>query len=139
VLEAIHGAGKCGYTGRVTARVRVPGELMTKRSIIGVLVLSFLTLGIYHLYWSVKTKDEMVELGAAIPTGWLLIIPIANFYWLWKWCTGVELVSRGKMSAPVAFLLMFLLPFIGTAIMQVTFNEVADQRASSNLPQARVA
>lgn len=112
---------------------------MTKRSIVGVLVLSFITCGIYHLYWSIKTKDEMVELGAAIPTGWLLIVPFVNFYWLWKWCTGVEHVSRGKMSAPVAFLLMILLPFIGTAIMQVTFNEVPDQRERINLPQARIA
>lgn len=112
---------------------------MTKRSVIGVLILSFITFGIYHLYWYIKTKDEMVELGAEIPTGWLLIIPFANIYWVWKWCVGVEHVSRGKMSAPVALLLMLLLHFIGTAIMQVTFNEVADERARGNLPQARIA
>ncbi len=112
---------------------------MTKRSVVGVIIFSFITFGIYHIWWSVKTKDEMVELGAEIPTGWLLIIPIANIYWMWKWCVGVEHVSRGKMSAPVAFLLMLVLGIIGTAIMQVTFNQVADERARGNLPQARIA
>jgi hypothetical protein len=112
---------------------------MTKRSVVGVIILSLITFGIYHLYWLVATKDEMVELGADIPTGWLLIIPFANIYWGWKWCVGVEHVSRGKMSAPVAVLLMVLLGIIGTAIMQVTFNNVADERTRGNLPQARIA
>lgn len=112
---------------------------MTKRSVVGVIILSIITFGIYHIYWYVKTKDEMVELGAEIPTGWLLIIPIVQIYWIWKWCVGVEHVSRGKMSAPVAILLMLLLGIIGTAIMQVTFNQVADDRERGALPRARIA
>ncbi|HEX7836640.1 MAG TPA: DUF4234 domain-containing protein [Kofleriaceae bacterium] len=80
---------------------------MTKRSVLLVILFSIFTFGIYHLYW------------------------------IWKWCVGVEQVSRGRLSAPVAFLLMVLLGIIGTAIVQVTFNEVADQPGS--LPRARVA
>jgi hypothetical protein len=112
---------------------------MTKRSVVGVIILSLITFGIYHIYWYVKTKDEMVETGADIPTGWLLIVPIANIYWIWKWCVGVEHVSRGKMSAAVSMLLMMLLGVIGTAIMQATFNQVADEHARVNLPRARIA
>jgi hypothetical protein len=110
---------------------------MTNRSVVLVILFSIITFGIYHIYWYVKTKDEMVSMGAAIPTGWLLIIPIVNLYWIWKWCVGVEHVSRGKLSAPVAFLLMFLLGIIGTAIVQATFNGVASERGT--LPQARIA
>jgi hypothetical protein len=110
---------------------------MTNRSVVLVILFSIITLGIYHIYWYVKTKDEMVAMGAQIPTGWLLIIPIVQFYWIWKWCVGVEHVSRGKLSAPVAFLLMFVLGIIGTAIVQVTFNGVANERGA--LPQARIA
>jgi len=112
---------------------------MKKRSVVGVILLTLVTFGIYHIYWSVATKDEMVELGAEIPTGWLLIVPIANLYWVWKWCVGVEHVSRGKMSAAVGMLLMVLLGVIGTAIMQSTFNQIADERARGSLPQARIA
>lgn len=110
---------------------------MMKRSVAAVIVLTFITFGIYSLYWYVKTKDEMVAQGASIPTGWLLIIPIANIYWMWKWSEGVEYVTRGKSSAAVSFLLVFLLGLIGVAIIQATFNSLPDERAQ--LPQARIA
>jgi len=110
---------------------------MTNRSVVTVILLTFITLGLYHLYWYVATKDEMNEQGANIPTAWLLIIPIASIYWLWNWSEGVEHVTRGKMSAGVSFLLIFLLPLIGTAILQSTFNNTPAQR--DNLPQARIA
>ena len=109
---------------------------MTKRSIAAVIVLSLLTFGIYGIYWFVATKAEMVDRGASIPTAWLLIIPLVNIYWTWKWCEGVDHVTQGKMSAAVTFLLVFLLGVIGVAIVQATFNKT-DARAQ--LPQARVA
>jgi hypothetical protein len=112
---------------------------MTKRSVVLVILFSLITLGIYHIYWLVKTKDEMVSRGAQIPTGWLLIVPIANIYWFWKWCVGVEQVSRGKLSAPVTLLLMWLISIIGTAIVQATFNGIADEQVRGQLPQARIA
>src|SRR5438128_209166 len=104
---------------------------MSKRSVVAVIVLSFITCGIYGLYWYVATKDEMVARGAQIPTAWLVIFPIANIYWLWKWSQGVEHVSRGKMSAGVAFLMMMLLGVIGVAIIQSTFNKLADEETVS--------
>ena len=110
---------------------------MTKRSVAAVVVLYFITFGIYGIYWYVATKDEMVSEGADIPTGWLLIIPIANIYWLWKWSGGVEHVTRGKSSAGVNFILVFVLGLIGMAIIQSILNKAIDERV--NLPQARVA
>ena len=56
---------------------------MRKRSVVGVIVFPFLTLGIYLLYWFVSTKNELKEKGADIPTAWLLIIPFVNIYWIW--------------------------------------------------------
>jgi hypothetical protein len=46
-------------------------------------------------------------------------------------------VTRGRSTAPVTFLLMFLLRVIGMAIVQSTFNDLPDDRAQ--LPQARIA
>jgi hypothetical protein len=112
---------------------------MPKRNPIAVLLLSIITFGIYWLIWHVKTKREMVACGADIPTSWLLILPIANIYWLWKWAGGVEHVSRGKMSQAVAFLVAWLLPYIGTAILQDTLNKSIDAGLPSALPEARVA
>jgi len=48
------------------------------------------TLGIYGLVWYVKTKEEMNAKGAEIPSAWLLIVPIANIIWMWKYSVGVE-------------------------------------------------
>jgi len=98
---------------------------MTQRNPITVSVLSLVTFGIYYIVWLVKTKGEMNTKGAEIPTAWLLIIPFVNIYWFWKYCQGVEKVTAGQTSAPVAFLLLWLLSIIGQAIVQDGFNKAA--------------
>ena len=112
---------------------------MKKRSVIGVLVLTFFTFGIYALIWHVKTKNEMNSCGAGIPTAWLLLVPFANIYWIWKWCSGIEHITGEKMSAPVAFLLQVFLPMIGMMILQDTMNKAIDRGLPGQLPMARVA
>jgi hypothetical protein len=110
---------------------------MTKRSVVAVILLSIVTLGIYALVWMVKTKGEMVKCGADIPTAWLLIVPIASIYWMWKFAGGVEHVTRGKMSQVISFVLMFVLGLIGMAIIQAELNKA--EGTPGALPQARVA
>lgn len=112
---------------------------MNKRSVVAVLVLTFITCGIYSIIWFVKTKDEMVKHGADIPTAWLMIVPIVSIWWMWKWSGGVEHVTRGKQSQTVAFILVFLLSLIGMAIVQASFNTAIDEGLPGQMPQARVA
>ena len=100
--------------------------MLTQRSPVNVLVLSIVTFGLYGLYWFVQTKSEMNAMGAQIPTAWLIIIPIANIYWEWKFCEGVEQVTSGQMSGAMAFLLLFFLGMIGGAIIQDSLNKVAE-------------
>jgi hypothetical protein len=90
-----------------------------------VLIFSIITFGIYGLYWYVKTKLEMNASGAEIPTAWLIIIPIISIWWTWKFCEGVDQVTGGKMNAPIAFILLFLVGTIGAAIIQSSLNKVA--------------
>lgn len=112
---------------------------MTKRSVVGVIVLSIITFGIYALVWTVKTKGEMVKCGADIPTSWLLIVPIASIYYFWKWCGGVEHVTGGKYSQVIAFILVVVLGLIGMVIIQAELNKAAERGQPGALPQARVA
>lgn len=98
---------------------------MKQRSPIAVALLPLVTFLIYGIVWSVKTKNEMNKLGNNIPTAWLLIVPFVSYYWLWKYCEGVEKVTNGKMSTVMAFVLLFLLGFIGMAIVQNEFNQVS--------------
>jgi Domain of unknown function (DUF4234) len=100
---------------------------MIRRSIVAVILLSLVTFGIYSLVWLIKTKNEMKASGATdIPTGWLLLIPIVNVYWMWKYAGGVEQISGGKTSQAMAFILLFVLGVIGFAILQDGFNKLAD-------------
>lgn len=114
---------------------------MNKRSVAAVIILSIITLGIYSLVWFVKTKNEMNKQGADIPTAWLLLVPIASIYWIWKWSGGVERTTDGKTSQGIAFLMVFLLGLIGMAIVQDSFNKAIDRRVAivAPMPLARVA
>jgi hypothetical protein len=107
---------------------------MTNKSVVSVIVLTLITFGIYGLYWEVKTKGEMNKLGANIPTAWLLIVPFANFYWIWVYSQGVEKVTNNKLQAPVAFLLLWLVSIVGIAIIQNEFNSLPPTSPVGTVP-----
>lgn len=98
---------------------------MRQRSIPKMILLSIVTLGIYSVYWSVSTKNEMNRLGAQVPTAWLLVIPLVNIYWMWKYSQAVEQITGTKISAPLAFVVEYFLGFIGDLIIQTEFNKLA--------------
>jgi len=98
---------------------------MQQRSPFLVFFLPLITFGIYGIVWYVKTKNEMNARGAQIPTAWLLIIPFANIYWIYKYSQGVEAATNKDMSTAVAFILLLLLNVIGMAIIQAKFNSVS--------------
>ena len=107
---------------------------MKKRSVAAVLLIPFITLGIYAIVWYVRTKNEMNALGAKIPTAWLMIIPIVNIYWAWKWSEGVDHVTQKALNAALAFVLIILLGPIGAAIIQSHFNKLASTPAPAPTP-----
>ncbi|HKE16695.1 MAG TPA: DUF4234 domain-containing protein [Kofleriaceae bacterium] len=114
---------------------------MRERSVLGVVLLTFITCGLYAIYWFVATKREMVERGADIPTAWLLVIPFVNIWWQWKWAGGVEHVTRGRMTQVTSFVLLFVLSlfgvgFIGMAVVQSALNE-AIRHEPGQIPHAR--
>jgi hypothetical protein len=96
---------------------------MKNRSPIAVILLPLITFGIYSLVWQVKTKIEMNQNGANVPTAWLIIIPVVNIWWLWKYSEGVEAVTKTSMTHVVAFILLMLLGTIGMARVQNEFNK----------------
>ena len=99
--------------------------MLKKRNIVAVYLLSIITLGIYAIYWLVQTKKEMNSLGAKIPTAWLLIIPIANLYWMWKYCEGFAIYVKKDNNTILWFLLYFFVGIIMPAIIQSELNKLA--------------
>lgn len=95
---------------------------LKERSLVGMAILTVLTFGLYFIYWAVKTKGEINCLGGRIPTAFLVIIPLANFYFWYRYAQ--EYVSHVKKdSDPIAyFLLMALLPIVGFFVVQDGLN-----------------
>jgi hypothetical protein len=97
---------------------------VTKRNPVAVLLLALVTLGIYAIIWIARSRGEMVARGAAIPTTWLIIVPIANLIYYWKWSKGVEHVTGGTANGVVVFILMLFLGPVGYIYAQSQFNKV---------------
>ncbi len=110
---------------------------MKLRSPAAPLLLPFVTIGIYTLVWHVKIKNELNKSVANhIPTAWLLIVPIANIFWLVSFSRSSKQFN-GRGSTAGTFWLLALLGFIGEAILQARFNGTI--RAAAAAPAAPAA
>ena len=99
---------------------------LERRNILLVYVLGFVTLGIYFLYWYVVTKNEMNnKLGADIPTAWLIIVPVANLYFTYKYYEAFSEKVKKDNNAVLWFVLAYLVGIIMPAIVQSEFNKLA--------------
>jgi len=101
------------------------GIKIKKRNPAFVIIFSIITFGIYGIYWAVKTKNEINSLGADIPTALLLIIPIANFYFWYKYADGFSTYVKKDNKGILWFLLYFFLPPVAIIIFQVELNNLA--------------
>jgi len=87
--------------------------------------MTIITCGIYALYWFYKTKEEINSLGASIPTYWLIIIPIANLYWVYKYCEGFSDYAAKDDNKVLWFLLYILISIVPMLIFQSELNKLA--------------
>jgi hypothetical protein len=99
--------------------------MIKQRNIVLIYILSIITFGIYGIYWSVVTKDEINSLGANIPTAWLIIIPIANLYWLYRYCEGFSQFVKKDNNTILWFIVYALVGIIMPAIVQSELNKMA--------------
>lgn len=100
---------------------------VTQRSLGVMILLMIITLGLYIIYWFVATKLELNRLGAKIPTSWLFIIPIVNFYFLYKFAEAFTIFILKDESQKISFfLLVTLLMPVGMIICQYNMNKIAN-------------
>lgn len=107
-------------------------NMIKQRNIFLVYLFSFITFGIYSIYWIVSTKNEFNRLGASIPTAWLLIIPIANLYWIYKYCEGFAQNVKKDNNTILWFILYLFIGIIMPAIIQSELNKLAVSNVPSN-------
>jgi hypothetical protein len=97
---------------------------MQQRSPVTIVLLGFVTCGIYQLIWMHQVSEEMRARGAEIPPTWHIIIPILNLLWMWKWAQGVEKVTNGAQGAAMTFILLWFLGPISAFMIQPKLNEL---------------
>ena len=101
--------------------------MVKERNVVLVYLLMLITVGFYGLYWSASTKNEMNRLGAEIPTAWLAIIPIANIFWLYKYCDGFATHVKKDNNGLLWFLVGVIIGIILPAIVQSELNKYAGE------------
>lgn len=83
--------------------ITIEGQRYRRRHPLGVLGLSFITLGIYYFYWYYQVNDELrrfehdesispVRSLMAVLFGWIVIVP--PFIALWNTATHIERAER---------------------------------------------
>lgn len=92
------------------------------RNLLEMIVGTVCTLHLYLLYWAVSTKRELVRAGGRIPNAFLIIIPILNFYFWYKYVQSYLKIVRGKSSTSdtiVYFLVACFGPYLPAAIFKL--------------------
>ena len=113
----------------------------TNRNIILCIVLSFVTCGIYGIYWMIKLNDEINLLdgtpddtsGGMVFLLTLITCGIYSFFWMYKMGGKVDNIkagmgnASGSMQSSVLFLILNLLGLgiVNYCLMQDTINKVS--------------
>ena len=118
------------------------------RNPLGVIALSFVTLGIYSIFWYYFVNKEMAALGRArnsdelgdspgtsvlaVTLGILLIVPpFVSLYHAWKrLSSGERLTERSGVEAGLGFLLTIFISPVGHYIFQSNWNKVLEAQTS---------
>lgn len=81
------------------------------RSIAAIVFLNIITCGFYQVYWTFKTTKEMDELGAELPTAFLMLIPFLNFYFYYKYSEAfAKFVKRDHLT--IVYFILAILPVL---------------------------
>ena len=130
--------------------VTIEGQQYLKRNPLGVLGLTFITLGIYGLYWYYKIneeirrfeKDESISPARSLMAllfGWLIIVPpfiavwnTANHVLKMEERTGVQ----SQISPALAVVLLLVISFALGIYVQEHVNRVWDKAAGTRAPAA---
>ena len=105
-------------------------RIIKHRNIFLVYLFWIITLGIYYVYWIVSTKRDINSKGAKIPNAILLIIPIVNLWWLWKYIDGWSKVIKKDDSTIKWFFIFFFVHPLMPGFVQSSLNKVAAEQMS---------
>jgi hypothetical protein len=110
---------------------------ITKRNVALVYVFSMITFGVYWLYWLVSTKRDMNAIGGEIPTSFLLLVPVANLWWVYKYAEAYATHVKKDSNSIVYFALFAFVGFLTPMFVQSGLNHVSTKSVGKqSFPQA---
>jgi amino acid transporter len=128
--------------------VVIEGQQYLKRNPLGVLGLSFITFGIYFLYWYYKVNDELRRFEhddtisptrslMALIFGWIIIVP--PFIAMYNTATHVRTIEERMgiqpQLEPALAIVIMLFVAIGNGIyIQEHLNRIWDRAARAGAP-----
>lgn len=104
---------------------------MKKRSILGMILLTIVTLGIYGLYWYISFQSELKQKTNEGFGGFMhfvmTIITFGIYGLYWQYAAGKRLAKLGASDNAVLYLVLsfFLIGVINPLIMQSQANKLA--------------
>lgn len=108
------------------------GESLPDNAILPILgAIAVILVGVgYDLFWRINTAHTLRrETGKKIPFAILLVIPLANYWWLWRYSEAAEAYTDGKVQTALGFILLALVGPIGNGILQDYYNKTAHKTA----------
>ena len=128
---------KCGAS--VEKKVNLQSPLITKRDIVVAIILTFVTCGIYGIYWFIVMTDDVNSLSdekmASGGTAFLYSILTCGIYALyWNYKVGQKMAEVGKKynkpindnSVLYLVLSIFGLGLVNYCLIQSDLNRFAD-------------
>ncbi|MCP3682486.1 MAG: DUF4234 domain-containing protein [bacterium] len=97
---------------------------MTQRNPWLVLLLAYVTFGIYMYYWFYTTTKEMQGKAKSAPEPimfLLMFVPIANIFYIWKYSNAIHEI--GDFDVVPLFLLWLFVSPAGLVISQMQLNK----------------
>lgn len=93
-------------------------------TMLGALLIILIGTG-YSLYWLISTARVLRrETDEKIPLALLLVIPLANYWWMWRYSAAAEKYTDGKAQTALSFVLLVLVGSIGMGILQDMYNKL---------------
>ena len=103
--------------------------MFKRRNMLFQFVMYFLTFGLYSLYWYYSTLDEMTKLKGkrveALLWTILMIIPIANFFAMWKHSAAADQAFDRTYPAILLWVLWIFVSPVVWILLQIELNRVA--------------
>lgn len=98
---------------------------MKHRSMPGFIALLLLTCGIYFIIWYFSTANELRKSGQDVPSIWLTLIPLAAFWWIWKYVQAANVVTNNAMGKPLMYILLLCVSVVGIPLLQLEYNKIS--------------